>query len=388
MDINSSQTQNFDQARNALDLNGLNDIRQLSRSGDGEAKKEALTEAAQQFEAIFMKMLLSSMRKAQEVLESDSPFNSQSTKFYRDMHDQQMAVELSSNGSLGLTDLIVRQLGGDDGSFKPSSVLRNDGNLTVTNNVESVDDNDNKSSKDSQHNSLIEKMLSDKNQIKPDVDIPFAGNYQASTSTGNQSASSQVSSAMNQFLQKEQNKALDNKSSTDIGNRQSVNNSAPISEQHFNNPKDFVTALIEPAQKVQEQLGVPFEVVIAQAALETGWGQKIIKGQDGESSNNLFNIKADSRWAGDKVTKDTLEFEEGAMVKKSEPFRTYQSLSDSVNDYINFLSTSERYEEALQDSSNVEHFLQGLQKAGYATDPQYADKILGTLKSVTNLLAK
>ena len=99
MDINSSLKKNFDQARNALDLNGLNDIRQQSRSTDGEAKKEALQEAAQQFEAIFMKMLLSSMRKAQEVLESDSPFNSQSTKFYRDMHDQQMAVELSSNGS-------------------------------------------------------------------------------------------------------------------------------------------------------------------------------------------------------------------------------------------------------------------------------------------------
>ncbi|HBY84420.1 MAG TPA: flagellar assembly peptidoglycan hydrolase FlgJ, partial [Colwellia sp.] len=73
MNINSSQKQNYDQARNALDLNGLNDIRQQSRTGDGEAKKEALTEAAQQFEAIFMKMLLSSMRKAQEVLESDSP---------------------------------------------------------------------------------------------------------------------------------------------------------------------------------------------------------------------------------------------------------------------------------------------------------------------------
>ena len=146
--------------------------------------------------------------------------------------------------------------------------------------------------------------------------------------------------------------------------------------------------MIEPAQKVQEKLGVPFEVVIAQAALETGWGQKIIQDQNGSSSNNLFNIKADSRWSGDKVQKDTLEFEHGAMVKKSEPFRMYQTLNDSVNDYINFLSTSERYQDALQGSSNVEHFLQGLQKAGYATDPQYADKILGTLKTVTNLLAK
>jgi len=375
MDINSSLKQNFDQARNALDLNGLNAIRQQSRESDGEAKEAALKEAAQQFEAIFTKMLLASMRKAQEVLESDSPFNSQSTKFYRDMHDQQMAVELSSNGSLGLTDLIVRQLGGDDGKFKPSSVLRSDGNLTTTSSVNSTND----TNKDKQHNSLIEKMLSDKSQITPDIDIPFAGNYQANVSSNNQ---------VNAISSHIANKELDKKVNKELSKSQSVNNSTPLPNHSFNEPKDFVTALIEPAQKVQQTLGVPFEVVIAQAALETGWGQKIIKDQDGSSSNNLFNIKADSRWAGDKITKDTLEFEQGAMVKKAEPFRTYQSLTDSVDDYINFLSTSDRYQDALQDSGNVEHFLQGLQKAGYATDPQYADKILGTLKTVTNLLTK
>ena len=380
MDINSSLKQNFDQARNALDLNGLNDIRQQARGGDSEAKKEALTEAAQQFEAIFMKMLLSSMRKAQEVLVSDSPFNSQSTKFYRDMHDQQMAVDLSSKGSLGLTDLIVRQLGGEDGSFKPSSILRNDGNLPVIANSASLanEDENNKAAnthKSNQHNSLVEKMLRDKNNIQSEVTIPLSGTYPLSNNVG-----SQFNSAMNQFMQKEHSK--------EINKAQSVNNSTGVLANTFNEPQDFVKALIEPAQKVQKALGVPFEVVIAQAALETGWGQKIIEDENGKSSNNLFNIKADSRWTGDKVSKDTLEFEEGTMVKKSEPFRTYQSLTDSVNDYIHFLSSSERYEEALQNSSNVEHFLQGLQKAGYATDPQYADKILGTLKSVTNLLAK
>ena len=383
MDINSSLKQNLDQARNALDLNGLNDIRQQSRTGDGEAKQEALQEAAQQFEAIFMKMLLSSMRKAQEVLESDSPFNSQSTKFYRDMHDQQMAVELSSNGSLGLTDLIVRQLGGDNGTFKPSSVLRNDGNLTVSDGANSIDDKASKANKDRQHNSLIEKMLADKNQIKPDIDIPFAGNFPSVNSASNLS-----SNAVSHLSNKEVSRDTDKRINTTNSQSQSVNISSLLSEQSFSEPKDFVSALLEPAQKVQQQLGVPFEVVIAQAALETGWGQKIIKGQNGESSNNLFNIKADSRWAGDKITKDTLEFEQGSMIKKSEPFRTYQSLTDSVDDYINFLSTSERYQDALQDPGNVEHFLQGLQKAGYATDPRYADKILGTLKTVTNLLAK
>ncbi len=326
--LGNSLSDSFSQARNALDLNGLNDIRQQSKSADGESKKAALQEAAQQFEAIFMKMLLKSMRQAQEVLESDSPFNSESTKFYRDMHDQQMAVELSSNGSLGLSDLIVRQLGGDE-NFTPRTILRNDGNLPS-------------------HKASI-------NALDTPKSLPFS-----------------------RFLQTQDNKS-------ENGAAENSNN-VNISSPSFAQPKDFVSALIEPAKKVQKELGVPFEVVIAQAALETGWGQKIIKDQKGSSSNNLFNIKADARWSGDKVHKDTLEFEQNTMVKKSAPFRAYDSLHESVNDYIDFLSNNDRYKDALQNSSNVEHFLQGLQKAGYATDPNYANKILGTLRKVTSLL--
>ena len=353
---NLINTTNFQQSRNFLELNGLNAIREQSRGSDSEGKKEALQEAAQQFEAIFMKMLLKSMRKAQDVLESDSPFNSESTKFYRDMHDQQMAVELSSNGTLGLSDLIVRQLGGDDNHFTPSSVLRNDGNL------EQLKKSAKQAKLDSQ--TLNEQGVNPFSLLLPSTNT---SNIQPNDITHNINVIKIPFAAVDVTQTKK-----------------SVNFSSPS----FNEPKDFVSALIEPAKLVQEKIGVPFQVIIAQAALETGWGQKIIKDENGSSSNNLFNIKADNRWAGDKVIKDTLEFEKGAMIKKSEPFRMYESLSDSVNDYIKFLSTGERYQEALQDSGNVEHFLQGLQKAGYATDPQYADKILGTLKTVTNLLAK
>ena len=127
-------------------------------------------------------------------------------------------------------------------------------------------------------------------------------------------------------------------------------------------------------------------MVIAQAALETGWGQKIIKNPQGESSHNLFNIKADKRWSGNKTEKETLEFENGAMVKKRQPFRAYQSIADSVSDYMNFLSKNERYQPALNNAGNVEHFLHGLQQAGYATDPNYAKKIMATLKTVRGLL--
>ena len=332
-------------ASNFLDINGLNNIRHQSNQDNKEDKEAALQSAAKQFEAIFMQMLLKSMRSAQEVLESDSPFNSQSTKFYRDMHDQQLSLELSDNGSLGLSDLIVRQLGGDSDKFTPHTILRSDGKLSSRpTSVES----DEKSSFGFPVFNVNESKSQLDNYDDASLDLPLA-----------------LTSAMTE-----------------------KSHSFETAEASYQQPKDFVTALVEPAKKVQEQLNVPFAVVIAQAALETGWGKKIIKTENGSSSNNLFNIKADGRWQGDKTHKETLEFEQGAMVKKKEPFRVYESVKESIDDYVSFLSSGSRYQDALEKASDVEQFLHGLQSAGYATDPQYADKIMGTLRKVTALLAE
>ncbi|OUR60563.1 flagellar rod assembly protein/muramidase FlgJ [Colwellia sp. 39_35_sub15_T18] len=378
---NLMNTANFDQARNALELNGLNAIRQQSKATDGESKKAALEEAAQQFEAIFTQMLLKSMRKAQEVLESDSPFNSESTKFYRDMHDQQMALEMSSNGSLGLTDLIVRQLGGDNDNFTPRTVLRNDGNLEQIKRL-AKEDKLNAAQVQSTDDYLKQHLAGVNSVTSDETQIPFMAQ--------SKSASHDESNIAGTNIDGNNIDGINIDGINIDGNN--LNGSKPLSVNFstpsFTEPKDFVTALIEPAKAVQEKLGVPFQVVIAQAALETGWGQKIIKDEHGTSSNNLFNIKADKRWAGDKIQKETLEFEQGAMVKKSAPFRAYQSLSEGFNDYVNFLSNNDRYQGALQKPGNVEHFLHSLQKAGYATDPQYANKIMATLRTVSNLITK
>jgi len=327
-------------AQNFLDLNGLNNIRQQSKASDSESKEAALETAAKQFEAIFMQMLMKSMRKAEDVLASDSPLNSESTKFYRDMHDQQMSLELSNNGSLGLSELIVRQLGGDSENFTPHTFLRTD--------IEST------RAKSIQTNSNV-------NRQTPDL-VPAQSN---SVPLNPASLDSVVANSSA--------KASDNK---------------PEVAPSYQEPKDFVSALTEPAKLVEQKLNVPFAVVIAQAALETGWGQKIIKTEQGESSNNLFNIKADSRWSGDKTHKETLEYQQGAMVKKREPFRVYESVSESINDYVQFLSNSDRYQGALKQVGNVEQFLHGLQSAGYATDPNYANKIMDTLRTVTNLIGE
>lgn len=323
-------------AQNFLDINGLNSIRQDAKTGDNASKEAALEQAAKQFEAIFMQMLMKSMRKAQEVLESDSPFNSESTKFYRDMHDQQMSLEMSNNGSLGLSELIVRQLGGDSENYKPHTILRSDGNLDSRGSVR-----------------VTQGALLNPNNL---VNDPTA---KQDPERDRQTNGSELVKMVNQ-----------------------------LQSPTFEKPHDFVSALTADAKRVQDKINVPFEVVIAQAALETGWGQKIIKTNNGESSNNLFNIKADSRWAGEKTHKETLEFENGAMVKKREPFRVYDSIGQSVNDYLNLLTGSERYQGALDNSENVEQFLHNLQSAGYATDPNYAKKIMRTLRTVTGLLNK
>ncbi|WP_426369737.1 flagellar assembly peptidoglycan hydrolase FlgJ [Pseudocolwellia sp. HL-MZ7] len=332
-------------AQNFLDVNGLNSVRQQSKSTDEGEKEAALQTAAKQFEAIFMQMLLKSMRSAQDVLESDSPFNSETSKSYRQMHDQQMSLELSDNGALGLSELIVRQLGGDSENFTPHSVLRNDGNL----------DSRGKNVFDLQN--IRDPLVKTINEDRQTTD--------------------KINSEVPKYLSK----------NTTTDNDNNITASSPL-QPEFNNPADFITAMTQPAKQVEAKLNIPFEVVIAQAALETGWGQKIIKTNQGESSNNLFNIKADSRWQGDKTTTETLEFEQGTMIKKREPFRVYSSIAESVNDYVNFLSTSERYQPALEQTSNVEQFLHTLQDAGYATDPNYAKKIMGTLRTVSSLLNK
>lgn len=344
-------------ANNFLDLNGLNSIKVQARSRDKEAKNEALKEAAKQFEGIFMQMLLKSMRQAEDVLASDSPFNSDSTKFYRDMQDQQMALDMSNKGSLGLSDLIVRQLGGDD-TFTPHTVLRTDGSASS---IKQLEDAKSSLSTAMNANSL-------ENQDK------LAQLAEQFLRVGNQNKSDEVSNNRHNSVEKPP------VSSPEIDNTLEK-------QTNFEQPKDFVSAMTEPAKKVQQTLGIPFEVVIAQAALETGWGQKIIKTAQGQSSNNLFNIKADSRWQGEKTNKDTLEFEGGNLVKKNEPFRVYDTIEESLSDYTSFLTSGSRYKEALSNPKNVEHFLHGLQKAGYATDPNYANKILGTLNKVSDLLS-
>lgn len=143
----------------------------------------------------------------------------------------------------------------------------------------------------------------------------------------------------------------------------------------FDSPESFVSSMKPYAEKAAKALGVDSSLLLAQAALETGWGQKVINNSRG-SSNNLFNIKADRSWGGEKVATQTLEYHQGVPVKEQAAFRSYSNYEDSFNDYVQFLNENPRYTTALRHGGNDEAFIHGIHKAGYATDPQYADKVL------------
>lgn len=283
------------------DIGSLDRLRQQAVNGEEGSEKEALTAAAKQFEAIFTSMLFKSMRDANSSFKSDM-LNSQNEQFYRQMQDDQMASELSANGSLGLADMIVAQLSAGQASDATEGKVRSEGFDT----------------------SLQRPQFSGRSE-----------------------------------------------------DRTSEIQSASVAKQpvSFDSPESFVTSMKPYAEKAASALGVDSSLLLAQAALETGWGSKMVKNSLG-NSNNLFNIKADRSWKGDKVATQTLEFHGKTAVKESASFRSYSSFEDSFNDYVKFLNENPRYETALQHQGNSESFIKGIHQAGYATDPNYADKVL------------
>jgi len=158
-----------------------------------------------------------------------------------------------------------------------------------------------------------------------------------------------------------------------------VTNAAPVADKpapmNFDSPQDFVDQLWPLAEKQAQRLGIKPEVMLAQAALETGWGQHVVQRPDGGSSYNLFNIKADGRWSGDKAVVSTLEYRDGVAKREQAAFRAYPDFEASFADYADFLQSGDRYQGALEKAGDSAEFIRELHQAGYATDPEYPNKI-------------
>ena len=283
--------QNISNASVYSSLDGLAKLKLAAKDNSPEAIKEV----AEQFEAMFMQMLLKQMREANL---GDGLFDSDQTRFYQDMMDKEVAFLMSEKRGIGIADSMIRQL------------------QHLYNNTESAQKT---------------------NELNP---LPIRSEY--------------------------------------------INHRVPASSKQtapaFNNPQDYIDTMRPFAEKAAVKLGVPVEVLLAQSALETGWGQKVMRRSDGSSSHNLFGIKADERWQGNSVLVGSLEYSDGVPRMQHSSFRVYESFEQSFNDYVEFIQSNERYQFALNVAANGADYIKALQHAGYATDPHYAEKVIDIMQ--------
>ena len=320
---------------NNVSYHDLTSLQQI-RSSAGKDEKAALRQAAEQFESIFFSMLLSSMRKANAGFEVDGMMNSQTTKFYRDMHDSQMATDLAQKGALGLADLLVQQLSPALGGSSAANGHSLPGHK------------------------LAEQ--SEKSLAIPKVILPALKAMRSATADNTVPAVSAQISA------------------TPLTAAEQSTETAPAQWQ-VQSPADFVKSLLPAARQTAKALGLDPLALVAQAALETGWGQRMIKTAKGANSFNLFGIKANHGWRGDTAVVDTLEYRGGVAKKEQARFRAYQSPEQSLQDYVAFIQQNPRYQDAVKASGDTKAYFEQLQAAGYATDPAYAQKIMAVYQS-------
>lgn len=320
---------NVDSASVYTDFNGLAKLKQGAR----EQTPEAIKEVAKQFESVFLGMMMKSMRQAKL---ADGMLDSQQGNFYRDMYDQQMSVHLAGKG-VGLAEFIAKQLSpkqkDDEKKMDASDYLnRAAGAGAQRQNVAA------KTSAsgllDASGLNSLERTLARLERSQPGAEQwqQLDDDLQALKASGGQ----------------------------------------PIAASK----QDFIDQLLPHARQAANALGVDANLLLAQAALETGWGQAVIKNGQGDSSFNLFNIKADKSWQGKQARSMTLEFNGGVASKEMAGFRSYDSYKASFDDYVNFIKSNPRYSEALKKAGNAGQYIRELQQAGYATDPHYASKVM------------
>ncbi|SEO66905.1 flagellar protein FlgJ [Luteibacter sp. UNC138MFCol5.1] len=286
------------------------------RSAAQTDSKTALPVVAKQFESIFTQMMLKSMRDASAAM-GDDIMGSQAGTAYRDMFDHQLSLTLSQGKGIGIADMLIRQLGGAAPSTGGSADL-------------------------------------------------FAGvTGDASTAAAVSSPSDQESGLMNSL------ERMIGRAGRAVGEGA---NAVANAVGKMTSPEDFVQKLAPHAIEAAKKLGVSVRALLAQAALETGWG-KHMPAQGGTTSFNMFGIKAGSSWDGKRVNVPTLEYEDGVAVRRKDSFRAYDSPSESFQDYADMVSSSPRYAAAVGRGDDVAGFAYALVKGGYATDPSYAKKL-------------
>ncbi|MCL2075722.1 MAG: flagellar assembly peptidoglycan hydrolase FlgJ [Betaproteobacteria bacterium] len=281
-------------------------------------REAGIREAAQQFEALFLQIMLKSMR---ETTDQDSIMDSDASRFFTGMLDEQLAKNLSKQGGLGLARMLEEQL---SRRMNESSQEEEIGNVRPA--------------------SIAARSV--------EV-LPFAPKSLAA--------------------------AMERAS---IARQTSVSPLEPQGNNENLTPREFVRSMWPHAAEASRKTGIPPHFLIAHAALESGWGQRDIRNADGSASHNLFGIKAHGGWQGKSAEITTTEYVDGVPVKEKARFRSYDSYAEAFSDYARLLADNPRYG-AVIGSQNGTEFARRLQQAGYATDPRYAEKLSAIIEGAT-----
>ncbi|PTS83641.1 flagellar assembly peptidoglycan hydrolase FlgJ [Pseudomonas sp. HMWF032] len=352
-----------------VDTGAYNDLNRLNQFKVGGDSEKNIKKVAQEFESLFLNEMLKAMRSANEVFGEGNFMNSNESKTYQDMHDQQLSVTLSNHqNGLGLADVLVRQMSKmKDASSRPNPFAQVN---------EPVPSAPSKPMAKLESGRDDVALINQRRLALPGklTDRLLAGIVPSATAAEGQALAQNDWIPAKSFAAPTDSALALNGADAITGRRIAQPPLAP-GKAAFGSKDEFIAAMLPMAEKAADKIGVDPRYLVAQAALETGWGKSIIRQQDGSSSHNLFGIKTHDSWDGESARVLTTEFQGGKAVKEAASFRAYESYAHSFEDYVSFLQGNGRYEKALAVTDKPEQFARELQKAGYATDPQYARKI-------------
>jgi flagellar protein FlgJ len=317
--------------RFALDVQGFDALRAQA----GADPQKALKSTARQFDAVFIQMMLKSMREATP---QDGILDSNDSKQYTGMLDQQLAQQLSSKG-VGVADALIKQLSrnmgiGDAGGAGGAGALG---------------------------------------------DMLGGGAGAAGGGSGDAGNTAMMGALARAYSNAQANGSL----ASGKGYSAQSALTPPLRGNGESSKVDaFVDKMAAPAQAASAATGIPARFIVGQAALESGWGKGEIKNADGTASHNVFGIKATSDWTGKTVAAVTTEYINGKARKVVQKFRAYGSYAEAMTDYAKMLRGNPRYASVLSTSHDAASFAHGMQRAGYATDPHYAKKLISIMKQM------
>ena len=407
MDMRKSGLVSSSDSGSYSDLNRLNQLKVGDKNSDGNMRK-----VAQEFESLFLGEMLKSMRSATEALGQDNPLNTPAAKQYQEMYDQQLAVSMSrEGGGIGLADVLMRQMSKNKpmapGEAAAASAAKQEaakaaaqtpvaaGTVATGGPLSRVNGQRPLWASRSVHAPTGEgahrndmAMINQRRLALPPklADRLLAGLVPSASTTAATAATVQNKIQLPQSTRSGSGPLyngdwLASQTDTAAGGGMQIYGRAmaqiPLApaKKAFSSADEFVNTMLPMAKEAAARIGVDPRYLVAQAALETGWGKSVMRAQDGSSSHNLFGIKAGSSWKGDSARAITSEFRNGEMVRETAQFRSYDSYKDSFHDLVTLLQTNNRYQDVVKSADNPEQFVRELQKAGYATDPDYASKI-------------